>query len=130
MSQSRIAVITGASRGIGAAIALTLATNGMDIAIIYTSQSSTPQAEDLSKKITALGQRALLIRTDLSEADCGTVIRDAVLKGFQTEKIDVLVNNAGISGVQDSLSIELDQYTKYAFLPATVSTPLPGASSS
>ncbi|TVY39595.1 3-oxoacyl-[acyl-carrier-protein] reductase [Lachnellula subtilissima] len=110
MSQSQIAVITGGSRGIGAAVALTLASKGMDIAIVYTSQSSTPQAEELSKQITALGRRALLVRTDLSAADCGVVVRDAVLKGFQTEKIDVLVNNAGITGIQDSLSIELDHY--------------------
>ncbi|TVY39635.1 Short chain dehydrogenase, partial [Lachnellula occidentalis] len=111
MSQNQIAIVTGGSRGIGAAISLKLASQGMDIAIIYTSPSSTPQAEELSKQITALGQKALLVRTNLAEADCGVVVRDAVLKGFQTEKIHVLVNNAGISDIQDSLSIELDHYT-------------------
>jgi len=112
MSQRRIAVVTGGSRGIGAAIALTLAAKGADIAIVYTSNSSTPQAQEISKKITELGRRALLIRTDLSEANCGVVVRDAVLKGFKTEKIDILVNNAGIAEPQDSLSIELGTYTR------------------
>jgi NADP-dependent 3-hydroxy acid dehydrogenase YdfG len=49
---------------------------------------------------------------DLSDANCGVAVRDAVLKGFETEKVDVLVNNAGIAEGQDSLSIEMNQYTR------------------
>lgn len=108
----RIAIVTGGSRGIGAAISLTLAKNGFDVAIVYTSQSSTPQADQLSSQIWALGRKAILVRTDLSDANCGVAVRDAVLKGFETDKVNVLVNKAGIAEGQDSLSIELDQYTR------------------
>jgi 3-oxoacyl-[acyl-carrier protein] reductase len=57
----RIAVVTGGSRGIGAAISLTLAKNGFNIAIVYTSQSSTPQAEQLASQILKLGRKAILV---------------------------------------------------------------------
>jgi len=108
----KIAVVTGGSRGIGAAISLTLAKNGFDVAIVYTSQSSTPQAEDLSKQILSFGQKAILVRTDLADANCGVAVRDAVLKGFETDNVDVLVSNAGIAEGQDSLSINVDQYAR------------------
>lgn len=116
MSQARIAVVTGASRGIGAGIAITLAAKGADVALVYTSESSTPQAQEVLQQITALGRRAILVRTDLSAADCGTVVRDAVLKGFQTDKIDILVNNAGVTSIQDTLSVDLDEYDRYVLL--------------
>lgn len=116
MSQARIAVVTGASRGIGAGIAITLAAKGADVALVYTSESSTPQAQEVLQQITALGRRAILVRTDLSAVDCGTVVRDAVLKGFQTDKIDILVNNAGVTSIQDTLSVDLDEYDRYVLL--------------
>jgi hypothetical protein len=68
----RIAIVTGGSRGIGAAISLTLAQNGFDVAIVYTSQSSSQWADQLSSQIRALGRKAILVRTDLPEQIAGS----------------------------------------------------------
>lgn len=114
MSTQKIAVVTGGSRGIGAAISLTLAAKGFDIALVYTSDSSTPRALEVQSQIAALGQNSILVKADLERADCGEVVRDAVLKGFETQKIDVLVNNAAIGGLgEDSLSTTVEFFERY-----------------
>jgi len=120
MSIQRIAVVTGGSRGIGATIALELAKKGVDIAIVYTSESSMPQAEAIKDQITALGSKAILVRADLATSDCGEVVLNAVLKGFGGAKIDILVNNAGIMGeAADSLSFSAETFQRYVSSTST-----------
>ena len=104
----RVALVTGASRGIGRAIALALAEAGADIAVNYYARQS--DAEDVVRQIRAMGRRAAVIAADVSNAD-------AVAAMVQTAHanlglIDLLVNNAGIGqahGLDDLTEAVFDQ---------------------
>ncbi|BAJ30022.1 MULTISPECIES: 3-oxoacyl-ACP reductase FabG [Kitasatospora] len=87
------AVVTGASRGIGAAIALQLAEHGCDVALNY--RSSAGKAEQLAEKIEGLGRRALLVKADVSDEAQVT----AMYKEIRTAwgGVDVAVLNSGIT---------------------------------
>lgn len=93
MLNGKVALITGASRGIGRAIALKLASLGADIAVIYTE--SREKAEKVCVAARALGVRAEAFRCDV--ADFGEVKQtvDAVKTSLGT--VDILVNNAGLT---------------------------------
>ena len=91
--QNKVALITGASRGIGKAIAIELASAGYDIIINYVK--SQELAEKLSKFIQKKYKvKALTIKADVSIEEDILKLYEFCLKNF--EKIDVLVNNAGI----------------------------------
>ena len=93
MSENKVALITGATRGIGREIALELAENGMDIAINYRSESDIP--EDLKGEIEAYNVRCEFVQADVSDFEqCERMIKETIEK---FGKIDVLVNNAGIT---------------------------------
>ncbi|HTQ05488.1 MAG TPA: 2-dehydro-3-deoxy-D-gluconate 5-dehydrogenase KduD [Polyangiaceae bacterium] len=83
------ALVTGASKGIGAALALALAEAGADVACHGNSRAPDETAE----RVRALGRQALAVRGDLGERDAAPAIVDATLAKF--ERIDILVNNAG-----------------------------------
>jgi glucose 1-dehydrogenase len=88
----KIALVTGSSQGIGAAIAVRLAEEGADVVINYHSHAG--EADDVKNKITALGRRAVAIGADLGAvADVNKLINDGVTALGQ---IDILVNNAGV----------------------------------
>ncbi|MHC0508449.1 SDR family oxidoreductase [Achromobacter aegrifaciens] len=88
----RIALVTGGSRGIGAAIVRRLARDGHAVAINYAS--SAAEAEALADEIRAAGGRALAVRADVSRADQVRAMFDQV--EAELGRIDVLVNSAGI----------------------------------
>ncbi len=88
----RIALVTGGSRGIGAAIVGRLARDGHAVAINYAS--SAAEAEALADEIRAAGGRALAVRADVSRADQVRAMFDQV--EAELGRIDVLVNSAGI----------------------------------
>ena len=91
-TKDKVALVTGGSRGIGAAIAGRLAEDGFDIALTY--RTGKDQAEDVASRIRALGRQAVPIQTDLAEPDAADAVVDAVLHEFG--RWDVLVNNAGV----------------------------------
>ena len=97
----RVALVTGASRGIGREIALELARNGADIAVNYAQSEAA--AEAVAAEVVALGRRALAIRADVSDPDAVAKMLDAV--GQQLGRTEILVNNAGIT--RDTLAMRM-----------------------
>lgn len=101
--QNKVAIITGAARGIGEGIALKLAEQGAHIAFTYVSEGSAEKAKALEEKLTALGVKAKAYRSNAAVfAECETLVND-VLKEFGA--VDVCVNNAGIS--KDNLLLRM-----------------------
>ncbi|GJD54092.1 Cyclic-di-GMP-binding biofilm dispersal mediator protein [Methylobacterium crusticola] len=87
------ALVTGASRGIGAAIALALAEKGADVAITF--ERSAERAADVVRRIEAKGRRAVAIQAD--SADAAAVKRSVDEAADRLGGLDILVNNAGIA---------------------------------
>ncbi len=101
--KNKTALITGATRGIGRAIALKLANEGANIAFTY--MSSADKAKALEKEIADLGQTAIGIRSDASSMQEAETLVEDVLAKFET--IDIVVNNAGIT--KDNLILRLSE---------------------
>ena len=89
---SKVALVTGASRGIGAAITLRLARDGFAVAINYASSSA--EADALAAEIRQQGGQALAVKADVSQAEQVRALFDTVEQVLG--KVDVLVNNAGV----------------------------------
>lgn len=101
--EGKSAIVTGAARGIGEAIAIKLAEHGANVAFTYVSDSSAEKASALKAKLTALGVKAKAYKSDAADyAACESFVND-VLKEFGT--IDICVNNAGIS--KDNLLLRM-----------------------
>lgn len=89
----KIALVTGASRGIGAAVALSLAATGVDIAVNFRSRSQ--EAEKVCAGIRKLGRRALPVQADVSQS--GQVKEMVTQVECQLGPVNILVNNAGMA---------------------------------
>ncbi len=94
--QGRVALVTGASRGIGRAIAIALARAGADIALNYKNR--TADAESAAAEIGSLGRRCLLVQADVSHAP--SVAETVARTRNEFGSVHILVNNAGIARVQ------------------------------
>jgi 3-oxoacyl-[acyl-carrier protein] reductase len=101
--EGRTALVTGASRGIGRAIALGLATEGADVAVNYLC-NETP-ARQLVKDILDLGRQAVLVQADVSDYLEASRMAQEVSDAFG--HLDILVNNAGITS--DKTFRKMDQ---------------------
>jgi 3-oxoacyl-[acyl-carrier protein] reductase len=92
IENSQVAIVTGASRGIGAAVARRLAKDGFAVAINYASSSK--EADALVAELASKGAKAIAVKADVSKADEVRAMFEVVEQ--QLGKIDVLVNNAGV----------------------------------
>lgn len=99
--KSQVALVTGASRGIGKAIALELATEGANVVVNYASSSAA--AEEVVKEIVASGGNAIALQADVSKAEQVDSLLKAVMDKWQ--RVDILVNNAGIT--RDTLLLRM-----------------------
>lgn len=90
---SKVAFITGATRGIGRSIALELANEGYNIALNYRTENEA--LETLKKEISELGVECYPVQGDVSKAEDSERMTKEIIEHF--EQIDVLVNNAGIT---------------------------------
>lgn len=104
----KTAIVTGAARGIGEAIAIKFAEAGANVAFTYISDSSASKAAALTEKLTALGVKAKAYQSNAGDfAQCETFVND-VLKEFGS--VDICVNNAGISKDNLLLRMSPDQW--------------------
>jgi len=99
--RGQVAIITGASRGIGKAIALELAKQGSSVVVNYASSGTS--AEQIVEEITAAGGTAIALQADVSQAEHVDALINSVLEKFH--RVDILVNNAGIT--RDTLLLRM-----------------------
>ena len=91
--EGKVAIVTGASLGIGSAIALDLAKNGADVAINYRKHDT--EANAICDEIRKMGRRALAVRADVSSFKDAQAMVDQVVK--ELGHVDILINNAGVN---------------------------------
>ncbi|MFE1786009.1 SDR family NAD(P)-dependent oxidoreductase [Streptomyces sp. NPDC059506] len=101
----KVALVTGGSRGIGAAVALRLAQDGADVAL--TLRGSAGPAEEVVARITATGRKGWAVRADSADPEEVRGAVAAVVERFG--RLDVLVNNAGVGAVGPVEAVALDQ---------------------
>jgi NAD(P)-dependent dehydrogenase (short-subunit alcohol dehydrogenase family) len=117
---TKIALVTGGSRGLGKNMAIAIAKKGIDVIITYNSKKE--EADEVVKEIENLGQKAASLQLNVAESNTfGSFFENvsAILKNtFKTDKFDYLVNNAGI-GIHNSFAetteSEFDQLTNIHF---------------
>lgn len=103
MNEKRVALITGAGRGIGATIARTLAAEGTDIAVVDYGEEAA--AKETMEALAAAGAVARYYKCDVSDFAATKAVVDQVAKDFG--RIDILVNNAGITA--DKLILRMEE---------------------
>ena len=103
--ENKVAIVTGAARGIGEGIALKFAEHGANIAFTYVSESSAEKAKALEEKLVSMGVKAKAYRSNAGNFSESESFVSDVLKEFGS--IDVCVNNAGIS--KDNLLLRMTE---------------------
>jgi 3-oxoacyl-[acyl-carrier protein] reductase len=104
----KIALVTGSSRGIGKAIAISLAEHGCNIVVNYARRDD--KAREVVEHITALGREALCIKADISNAADVQQMEQQVFDTFS--HIDILVNNAGLHQHLKSWELSLNDWNR------------------
>lgn len=106
--QNQVAVVTGASSGIGSGIAKSLAAAGATVIVNHSSERSTEEAKAVLKEITDAGGKGITYQCDVSKEDQVIRMFQDVVSEFQT--VDILVNNAGIQKDSKFTEMTLDQW--------------------
>ncbi|RXY99301.1 3-oxoacyl-[acyl-carrier-protein] reductase [Fictibacillus sp. S7] len=103
MLNGKTALVTGASRGIGRAIALELAKNGAKVAVNYAGNEA--KAKEVVEEIIAMGQEAIAVQANVADSESVTGMVKRVIEEFGS--LDILVNNAGIT--KDNLLMRMKE---------------------
>ncbi|MDT3401651.1 SDR family NAD(P)-dependent oxidoreductase [Mucilaginibacter terrae] len=105
MAQTKIALVTGGSRGLGKDMALSLAKKGLNIILTYNSKKD--EAEETVAAIEAIGQKAAALQLNVGDANSFDAFieetKNALQNTFGTDKLDYIINNAGV-GVHASFA--------------------------
>ncbi|WP_433556528.1 SDR family NAD(P)-dependent oxidoreductase [Pseudonocardia xinjiangensis] len=122
----RVALVTGGSRGIGAAIALRLARDGADVALTYLTAQE--RATAVVRDIEALGRRGLAVRADSADSAAVTAAVDHTVE--RLGRLDILVNNAGVFPFGPFEKVDADEldhtiavHVRSAFVAAQAASP-------
>ena len=108
--KDRIAIVTGASQGIGRAIALGFAQAGAHLVLAKHPGGSMDEIEKVKSEIQALGRQAIIVLTDVSQPAQLTALMNAAKDKFG--RIDILVNNAGWTGTTLAIDVTEEEYDK------------------
>ncbi|WP_295202523.1 SDR family oxidoreductase [uncultured Chryseobacterium sp.] len=106
--KNQVAVVTGASSGIGTGIAKSLAAAGATVVVNHSSERSLPDAEKVLKEITDAGGKGLTYRCDVSKEEEVIKMFEDTVAQFGT--VDILVNNAGIQKDAKFIDMTIDQW--------------------
>ena len=108
--QDKIAVVTGASQGIGRAIAVGLAKAGAHLVLAKHPQGRQDEIKEVQAEVESLGRKAIVVLTDVSHVD---QVRAMIAKAEETfGRVDILVNNAGWTGTTPALDVTEEEYDK------------------
>ena len=108
--QDKIAVVTGASQGIGRAIAVGLAKAGAHLVLAKHPQGRQDEIKEVQAEVESLGRKAIVVLTDVSHVD---QVRAMIAKAEETfGRVDILVNNAGWTGTTQALDVTEEEYDK------------------
>jgi 2-dehydro-3-deoxy-D-gluconate 5-dehydrogenase len=108
--QDKIAIVTGASQGIGRAIALGLASAGAHLVLAKHPEGRHDEIRGLQSEIEQMGRQARIVLTDVSSVAQVQALMDETVRAFG--RIDILVNNAGWTGNALALDVTEDEYDK------------------
>src|ERR1700753_3606654 len=106
----KVAVVTGASQGIGRAIALGLARAGAQLVLAKYPEKRQDEIKAVQAEIEALGRKAIIVQTDVADVHQVRALMDKTKETFG--RIDVLVNNAGWTGTTPALDVTEEEYDR------------------
>ena len=106
--QDKVAIVTGASQGIGRAIAVGLAQAGAHVVLAKYPAGREAEIKEVQSEIEALGRRVLITRTDVSKVADVNAMVDQAKEAFG--RVDILVNNAGWTGNSLALDVTEEEY--------------------
>jgi 2-deoxy-D-gluconate 3-dehydrogenase len=108
--RDKVAIVTGASQGIGRAIALGMAQAGAHVVLAKYPDKRQDEIKAVKAEIEALGRKAVIVQTDVAQVDQVRALMDQAHSTFG--RIDILVNNAGWTGTTPALDVSEEEYDR------------------